>query len=38
MSKLDNYCLNITDGEHGTVLDDDNGEFFLLRLGCQKTL
>lgn len=30
MSKLDNYCLNITDGEHGTVLDDNNGEFFLL--------
>jgi type I restriction enzyme S subunit len=30
MNELKNYCLNITDGEHGTVIDDDNGDCFLL--------
>lgn len=30
MDKLENYCLNITDGEHGTVIDDNNGKYYLL--------
>lgn len=30
MSKLIDYCLNITDGEHGSVVDDPNGDCFLL--------
>ena len=30
MSKLIDYCLNITDGEHGTVIDDPNGDYYLL--------
>ena len=30
MSKLIDFCLKITDGEHGSVLDDNNGEYFLL--------
>ena len=28
--KLGEIAENITDGEHGTVIDDDNGKFFLL--------
>ena len=28
--KLGDYCLNITDGEHGTVVDDTNGDYYLL--------
>ena len=28
--KLGDYCLNITDGEHGTVVDDIKGEYYLL--------
>lgn len=27
---LADYCINITDGEHGTVIDDPNGEYYLL--------
>lgn len=30
MSKLMDLCFNITDGEHGTVIDDPKGNFFLL--------
>ena len=30
MAKLEDYCLNITDGEHGSVVDDNNGEYYLL--------
>ncbi len=30
MDKLENYCLNITDGEHGSVIDDINGKYYLL--------
>lgn len=30
MNKLSEYCINITDGEHGTVIDDLSGEYFLL--------
>ncbi|WP_049945270.1 restriction endonuclease subunit S [Butyrivibrio sp. AC2005] len=30
MSRLIDYCLNITDGEHGTVTDDPCGEYYLL--------
>ena len=30
MSKLKEYCLRITDGEHGTVIDDPLGECYLL--------
>lgn len=30
MSKLNDYCTKITDGEHGTVKDDPNGNYFLL--------
>ena len=30
MSKLNELCINITDGEHGTVIDDNNGRFYLL--------
>lgn len=30
MPKLLNYCLNITDGEHGSVVDDINGKYYLL--------
>ena len=30
MDKLENYCLNITDGEHGSVTDDNNGKYYLL--------
>ena len=30
MSKLKDFCLNITDGEHGTVIDDINGAYYLL--------
>lgn len=30
MSKLKNYCLNITDGEHGSVKDDSLGNYYLL--------
>ena len=30
MSKLEDYCINITDGEHGTVKDVQASEFFLL--------
>ena len=28
--KLITKCINITDGEHGTVKDDPNGKYFLL--------
>lgn len=28
--KLGDYCLRITDGEHGTVIDDVNGDYYLL--------
>ena len=28
--KLSYYCINITDGEHGSVIDDPNGEYYLL--------
>ena len=27
---LNNLCLNITDGEHGTIQNDNNGRYFLL--------
>lgn len=27
---LNNLCLNITDGEHGTIQNDDDGRYFLL--------
>ena len=30
MSKLKNYCLNITDGEHGSIIDDPDGEYYFL--------
>ena len=30
MAKLEEYCLNITDGEHGSVIDDNNGKYYLL--------
>ena len=30
MTKLEEYCLNITDGEHGSVIDDNNGKYYLL--------
>lgn len=30
MSKLKDYCLNITDGEHGTISEDINGTYYLL--------
>lgn len=30
MPKLLNYCLNITDGEHGSVVNDINGKYYLL--------
>lgn len=30
MSKLEDFCINITDGEHGTVKDVQASEFFLL--------
>ena len=30
MAKLKDYCLHITDGEHGTVENDSRGEYFLL--------
>lgn len=30
MNDLKNYCLNITDGEHGSVIDDNNGDCYLL--------
>ena len=29
-TKLDNLCLNITDGEHASVIDDPAGKYFLL--------
>lgn len=28
--KLSDYCINITDGEHGSVIDAPNGEYYLL--------
>lgn len=30
MNVLKDYCLNITDGEHGTVVDTVDGEYYLL--------
>ena len=30
MPKLQEYCLNITDGEHGSVIDDNSGNYYLL--------
>ena len=30
MSKLKDYCLNITDGEHGTISEDKEGDYYLL--------
>lgn len=30
MSKLKDYCLNITDGEHGSISEDINGTYYLL--------
>lgn len=27
---LNNLCLNITDGEHGTIQNDNDGRYFLL--------
>lgn len=30
MSKLQDYCLAITDGEHGSVSDDPQGQFYFL--------
>ena len=30
MSKLMECCINITDGEHGSVKNDLNGEYYLL--------
>ena len=30
MGKLKDYCINITDGEHGSVKDDPNGKFYYL--------
>lgn len=30
MNKLKDYCINITDGEHGSVQDDENGTYYLL--------
>ena len=30
MSKLKDYCLNITDGEHGTIPEDKEGNYYLL--------
>lgn len=30
MSKLKDYCLNITDGEHGTIPEDKSGDYYLL--------
>ncbi len=28
--KLSEYCINITDGEHGSVIDEPNGNYYLL--------
>ena len=30
MSKLSEFCIKITDGEHGSVKDDENGSYFFL--------
>ena len=30
MARLKDFCLNITDGEHGSVIDDNNGKYYLL--------
>lgn len=30
MSKLKDYCINITDGEHGSIKDNPTGEFYFL--------
>lgn len=30
MSKLKEYCINITDGEHGSVKEDLSGEYYFL--------
>lgn len=30
MSKLKEYCINITDGEHGSVKEDISGEYYFL--------
>ena len=29
-TKLDHLCINITDGEHASVIDDPTGKYFLL--------
>ena len=30
MNRLKDYCINITDGEHGSVKDNQNGAYYLL--------
>ena len=30
MSKLSEFCIKITDGEHGSVKDDENGSYYFL--------